>query len=82
MKNFDLFGGETEKGRQTLLNKAGYRKATLEEKNAGTVCGVCAYSIRKKWDKTYYKCELIGDSNAPTTDIRLSGTCPKFKKEE
>lgn len=82
MKNFDLFGGETQAVKwPTLKGLAGYRKATELEKIAGKVCRDCKNMERHGWHtRTYTKCVLIGTSHSEATDIALSGTCPKFEQ--
>lgn len=82
MKQPDIFGGESGKEPfiyLTLKEKAGYRKATELEKIAGIICKHCENCNKREWGKTYYKCNLIGLSHCTSTDIALSGTCPKFK---
>lgn len=39
---------------------------------AGKFCRDCDHFYRKKWDKTYYKCLAYGDSNASSTEWRVS----------
>jgi len=86
MKNLDLFGGESESVEHpTMRDIARYRKASDQEKKDGTICRFCIYrTVNDGYAKNYYKCSWIGVSSSEATDIRLSGTCPKFtkKKEE
>lgn len=35
-------------------------------------CADCEHLIRKVYDRTYYKCEVYGDSNSEATDWRKS----------
>jgi len=79
--NLDLFGGETEVVlHPTMKQRAQYRKATELEILSGHICKFCKYLNRNiKGIKFYYKkCSWIGDSASVSTDIALSGTCPKF----
>jgi hypothetical protein len=47
----------------------------------GETCGTCAHFIRKEFnDKTYFKCEMIGDSNGTATDIRKGQTACRERK--
>jgi len=84
VKQPDLFGGETEiVTHPTMKQLAQYRKATQEEKDAGTICKFCKYFSRNYYHRkqAYCKCDWIGDSHSTSTDIALSGTCPKFDRE-
>ena len=45
-------------------------------------CGKCENHIRGEYhDKIYHKCDLLGCSHGPATDIRVSKVCDLFKKE-
>jgi hypothetical protein len=49
-----------------------FRKAA----RAGISCRTCGHLCKSEYyDKTYYKCELLGISHGPATDIRLSNLC-------
>lgn len=82
MKNFDLFGGETEileqdsnpnnmsKYQKTKLFYH-YRKSTDEKR-----CSNCSNHIGGGYHgKQYHKCKLIGVSHSFATDIRVSAVC-------
>jgi len=45
-------------------------------------CKNCVHLIKKVYSKTYYKCELMGNTNGPASDIRVNCVCDKFRKEE
>lgn len=48
----------------------------------GTKCKSCRYLYDKKWSRTYYKCELRGDTNGPGTDHRVNWqSCIRFEEE-
>lgn len=37
----------------------------------GETCGSCSHFIRKEFHgRTYFKCEMVGDSNCDATDVR------------
>jgi hypothetical protein len=38
---------------------------------AGRTCGECAHHWVRRYDKAYHKCELVGDTAGPATDIRV-----------
>lgn len=42
-------------------------------------CKNCKYLIKRQYSKNYYKCELLGESSSPATDIRLSNVCKNFE---
>lgn len=53
-----------------------YRKATGPEK-----CKDCSMIFKSHHgSKIYYKCRLIGDTFSASSDIRLTGYCPQFKR--
>ena len=37
--------------------------------------------LKDSYSRNFYKCALIGDSNAPTTDIRLRNVCDLWDME-
>lgn len=46
----------------------------------GKRCKHCSFFYRKRFAKTYFKCELRGDTNGPGTDHRANWkACGKFK---
>ena len=45
-------------------------------------CKNCKYLIQRKLSKNYYKCQLLGESSSPATDVRLSNVCRNFEFEE
>jgi len=64
---------------QKLKRQMGYRKANVYKKEQW--CKFCNNFIRYHYhDKVYLKCDLIGISNATTTDIRAKYTCNKWSK--
>lgn len=82
-KQRDLFGNEYDlsdvlkKGPvQNLKNHLKYRKSESKEKR----CKTCLFCYSKQYSKKYYKCEKIGNSNGPATDIALSYICDLWKK--
>jgi hypothetical protein len=45
-------------------------------------CGTCKHHGAKSLHGTrYHKCDLIGNSNGPATDVRVSYVCDKFETE-
>lgn len=38
----------------------------------GGTCGDCTHCYARRFDKTYYKCDLVTETNGPGTDLRLS----------
>jgi hypothetical protein len=53
-----------------------YRKAYNSDS-----CKTCNNLVIKEYDKRYYKCRLIGDSNCAATDITLKSYCDKWEKK-
>ena len=53
-----------------------YRKA---DELSDIRCKNCKYLIIKQYSKNYYKCELLGISGSPATDVRLSNVCNLFE---
>jgi len=46
-------------------------------------CGQCKHLIAKRYDKTYYKCDLTRMTNGPGTDWRVSWrACGRFEERE
>ena len=37
----------------------------------GQKCAMCVHLYAKRYNKTYYKCDLNGDTNGPGTDWRV-----------
>lgn len=77
----DLFGNEYDENQnlpksRKIKDRYGYiAKSTNEQK-----CKNCNHLMRKEYhNKVYYKCENLGDSQGPATDIRLSGFCRLYK---
>lgn len=57
----------------------GYTKSWYMDKR----CGKCAHCFSKgQHGKNYYKCDLMGCSASPATDIRVGHVCNLFKKGE
>ena len=53
----------------------------LYGKHEGQVCRDCVNLISHKFDNTYYKCKLYGDSAGPGTDWRVRyPACGKFEQ--
>jgi len=44
-------------------------------------CGTCSHHFMRKANKTYHKCELLGDSAAPSTDIRVRWVCDAWHQD-
>jgi hypothetical protein len=76
-----LFGG-VEKSKKIIISprkskyqmfklKNNYRKSS--DKNI--CCKTCNQCKRKQYQRVYYKCLLLGNSNGPATDIRLRYIC-------
>lgn len=48
---------------------------SLFGKSPGKKCISCPHLLRHRWnDRTYFKCEMYGDSNSEATDWALSWT--------
>lgn len=49
---------------------------------AGELCRNCKHFYRKHYSRTYYKCELRGDTNGPGTDHRAKWpACVRFERQ-
>ena len=93
MKIENLFGEsvdlEQKQERKTRIPyKSKYQKfkeanhyMTGSKKRCCKLCDHCL-STGMRNTKSYYKCELIGDSRGPATDIRLRDVCDKFNPSE
>jgi len=58
-------------------------KNNYRESDGRARCGNCVHHFKKQFNEpSYHKCELIGDSNAITTDIRVFHVCDKHLFEE
>lgn len=85
MKNFNLFGGETEISAipntalqskyQKFKTRNHYRKADGNKK-----CGNCKSHIRGEYhNNIYHKCKRLGISNSHATDIRVNNVCDLYE---
>ena len=46
-------------------------------------CGQCRHLVVKRWDKSYFKCDLTRMTNGPGTDWRKSWeACSRFEEGE
>lgn len=81
----DLFGNDTpvqerKPGRPSKLERwakqADYRPA---ERGSSRRCGNCLEFFIKRYSGKYFKCRRLGNSNAPSTDIRAGHVCKFFK---
>lgn len=85
MKQPDLFGGMSEV-KEPNLHQGKYqyfRSANNYRKSIDNIlkCGTCKFCLKKEYhNKNYYKCELQGDSNSESSDIRLKNVCDKWSK--
>lgn len=74
----DLFGGESlvvhgsRSWIQDFKVSKQYRKATGKEN-----CGNCKYSFRRD---RYRKCEFLGDTCSPNTDVSMRKVCNAYEK--
>lgn len=51
-----------------------YRKSKSKER-----CKVCKHCGYVQYANSYYKCDLLGLSSSPATDIRVNNVCDKFE---
>lgn len=66
---------------RTIRGKFREKWGTLE--GSRHTCSECIHFIERKWDRKYFKCEVMGLSNCPSTDIRKSDKpCKLFRKKE
>ena len=85
MKDFwnNEFHPNKEKARlskyQEWKKENNFRKANETEISCRTCKNLCYYDYH---NKRYYKCEYLGFSHGPATDIRLSNLCDLWKEEE
>ena len=54
----------------------GYTKA---DECSDIRCENCKYLFKRIYSRTHYKCQLLGFSSSPATDVRLSCTCKNFE---
>ena len=91
MKILDLFGQEHEL--KSAVDKKGKKKRSyakptnpriaISGSTPGEKCKNCVHFFRKQYSKTYLKCELIGNTNGPGTDIRANWeACGDFQKAQ
>jgi hypothetical protein len=85
----DLFGGETavivpgNSPYKIFRISANYRKRNLEEQVCGRFCLTCCHIMRIEYhDKAYHKCELMGDSRGPASDINRYCVCNKWEESK
>jgi len=46
----------------------------------GQICGTCAYFVRRKWSRTYFKCALWSMAHCESSDIRCHDkACGKWE---
>jgi len=81
-------GAYTEPGQPTMTKRLAEdgRRVKVPGKARlwrGRKCKECGHLRKKRWDKNYYKCALIGDTNGPGTDKRLSDpACDRFEPRQ
>jgi hypothetical protein len=80
MKN--LFGEEVEIQDKTNSPYIKWkRENNYRESRNDRKCKNCDHLIKKDYhNKTYYKCELLGHSFGPATDIRLKNVCKRHER--
>jgi hypothetical protein len=62
---------------QAWKKEHNFKKAS----NADISCRTCNHCCRSEYhNKNYYKCELLGISHGPATDIRLSNLCDLWEE--
>lgn len=80
----DLFGNDSPilyptRGTVPILKRwtkfAHYRKALPGSKEK---CKFCDHCFQKKYSRRYFKCDLVGNSNGPSRDIRANHVCDLF----
>lgn len=81
MKDFEFINPEPK----DFIKKKNKIKEKFRQQNGYVkdhVCGECSHCVRRKYNKTYYKCELFM-TNSSATDIRLKdAACRLFVKDE
>lgn len=46
-------------------------------------CGDCIHFVRARYNRVYYKCEILGLSNSASTDIRVNDVaCIRWERAE
>lgn len=49
----------------------------------GAKCKTCKHLFAKRWDRTYYKCALRGNTNGAGTDHRVRwNACAKYEEDK
>jgi len=61
-----------------ILQVNQYRKSDRKDRR----CGTCMHHFMKIYNRRYHKCKLIGNTNGPGTDIRISYVCNKWQRED
>jgi hypothetical protein len=59
-----------------VLGPLHYRKAESPKQS----CKTCARHFAHDHARTYHKCELVGCSHGPGTDIRVGWVCDQWKE--
>lgn len=81
----DLFGNtvseEVRKAKPAITRILGplhYRPSEGKERR----CATCAHHMLHLYARTYHKCDLVGSSNGPGTDIRAKWVCDAWTPED
>lgn len=83
MKTINLFGENVEypspvksiSNYQKFKGWNNYRKSD----NPKMICGTCKHFTARVFDRTYFKCRLIGLSRSTVTDIAKGHVCNKWE---
>lgn len=84
IKQPDLFGGESRLVMPSRSPYANFRLVRRYIRATGKAnCSNCVHSCQLDYhDKTYRKCELMGDSRSPNTDVSRRMVCNAYKFKE
>lgn len=62
---------------QKMISNYNYRKSINDKK-----CRNCISFMMKSYNKTYFKCKKLGNTNSPATDIRANHVCDVWESKE
>jgi hypothetical protein len=89
LKQLNLFGGEDEP-KESIAHESeyqrwkrvnGYRRRTKGFNEYDMHCGKCSHGYQKSFGESKVrKCELMGDSGGPSSDVSSWCVCKRFEK--
>jgi len=84
MNHPDLFGGETPANNPGPPYLSPYQKFKIQNNyrrsaNKLRRCKTCKFITFHEYNRKYYKCQLIGESNSAATDIAIGHVCDKWE---